>query len=387
MEKIVRIIAREILDSRGDPTVEVELETENSIRSIASAPSGASVGSNEAVELRDNDQNRYSGLGVTKAIESIRNTIGPALTGFDVEDQRGVDETMASLDGTTHKSKLGANAILAVSLAACKAGAVSKKIPLYQHIAQLAGNNQPTLPTPMFNFIEGAKHADNNLAIQEFLVLTKADTFKERLRIGSELFHNLKKIIKNRGLDVAVGHEGGFAPNLSGDEEALKLLVESGAQELGLDMAGVTPNGLTLDYIISNYPMATIEDPIEETNWEEWAQVTEKFASSHLIIGDDIFCTNTDRLKQGIEKKTANAVIVKPNQVGTVSQTLDFVALAKQNNYQLVASHRSGETEDTFISDFAVGIGAQYAKFGAPSRGERVAKYNRLLRIEEEIIG
>jgi len=387
VEKIVRIKAREILDSRGDPTVEVELETENGIKSIASAPSGASVGSNEAVELRDNDQNRYSGLGVTKALDSIKNTIAPALIGFDVEDQRGVDETMISLDGTTHKSKLGANAILAVSIASCKAGAISKKLPLYSYIAQLSSNNQPTLPIPMFNFIEGAKHADNNLAIQEFLVISKADTFKERLRLGSELFHNLRKIIKNRGLDVAVGHEGGFAPNLSGDEEALKLLVECGAKELGLDMAGVTPNGLTLDYIISNFPMSTIEDPIEETNWEEWTQVTQKYASSHLIIGDDIFCTNVDRLKEGIEKKAANAVIVKPNQVGTVSQTFDFVALAKQNNYQLVTSHRSGETEDTFISDFAVGIGANYAKFGAPSRGERVAKYNRLLRIEEELIG
>lgn len=387
MEKIIKIKAREVLDSRGDPTVEVELESESGIKTIASAPSGASVGSNEAVELRDNDQSRYSGMGVLKAIDSVNNSIAPALIGFDLEDQAGVDETMVGLDGTEHKSKLGANAILAVSIASCKAGAIAKKLPLYRYIRELSGTSEISLPIPMFNFIEGAKHADNNLAIQEFLVLTKADTFKERLRRGSELFHNLKKIIKNRGLDVAVGHEGGFAPNLSGDEDALKLLVECGAQELGLDLAGVMPNELTLDYIVKNYPLLTIEDPVEETNWEEWANATASYGSDHLIIGDDIFCSSAARLKEGIEKKVANAVIVKPNQIGTVTQTVEFVQLARENNYQLVASHRSGETEDTFISDFAVGIGAQYAKFGAPSRGERVAKYNRLLRIEEEIIG
>lgn len=383
MEKIVKIFAREVIDSRGDPTLEVELETENHIHTIASAPSGASVGSNEALELRDKDPNRYNGLGVLKAIESVQNVLAPALIGFDVEDQKGLDETMISLDGTAHKSNLGANAILSISIAACKAGAMSKKIPLYQHIGQQSGVAEFKMPLPMFNFIEGAKHADNNLAIQEFLVITDGETFKERVRQGSELFHNLKKIIKNRGLDIAVGHEGGFAPELPGDEDALKLIVESGAKRIGLDLAGVVPENLKLDYIVANYPVNTLEDPAEESDWEEWSSVTSQFSDKALIIGDDVFCTNTERLQEGINRKVANAVIVKPNQIGTVSETIAFANMAKQNNYQLVASHRSGETEDTFIADFAVGIGAQYAKFGAPSRGERVAKYNRLLRIEE----
>lgn len=385
MEKIIKIFAREILDSRGDPTVEVELETESSIHTIASAPSGASVGTNEALELRDADTNRYSGMGVLKAVKSVNETIAPALVGFDVEDQQGLDETMISLDGSAHKSNLGANAILAVSVAACKAGAQAKKIPLYKHIGELSGTGEMKLPLPMFNFIEGAKHADNNLKIQEFLVITEDETFAERLRHGSELFHNLKTIIKNRGLDIAVGHEGGFAPNLPGDEDALKLLVESGAKRIGLDFAGVIPENLTVDYITTNYPVNTLEDPVEETNWEEWSSVTANMGQKALVIGDDIFCTNVERLNEGFEKKVANAVIVKPNQIGTVTEAINFANLAKKNNYKLVASHRSGETEDTFIADFAVGIGADYAKLGAPSRGERVAKYNRLLRIEENI--
>jgi len=387
VEKIVKIFAREVIDSRGDPTLEVELETENHIHTIASAPSGASVGSNEALELRDKDPNRYNGLGVLKAIESVHKTLAPALVGFDVEDQKGLDETMNSLDATPHKSNLGANAILSISIAACKAGALSKKIPLYQHIGQQAGVSDFKMPLPMFNFIEGAKHADNNLAIQEFLVITENETFRERVRHGSELFHNLKKIIKNRGLNIAVGHEGGFAPDLPSDEDALKLIVESGAKRMGLDFAGVVPENLKLDYIVANYPVNTLEDPVEESNWDEWASVTAQFGPKSLVIGDDVFCTSVDRLQEGINKKVANAVIVKPNQIGTITETIAFVNLAKQSNYQLVTSHRSGETEDTFIADFAVGIGAQYAKFGAPSRGERVAKYNRLLRIEEGLSG
>lgn len=385
MEKIIKIVAREILDSRGDPTVEVELETENGIKTIASAPSGASVGTNEALELRDSDPNRYSGSGVLKAMSSITDKLAPALVGYDCEDQKGLDDTMISLDGSPHKSNLGANAILPISVAACKAAAQAKRLPLYKHIAELAGNSEIKMPLPMFNFIEGAKHADNNLKIQEFLVITESDTFKERLRTGSELFHNLKTIIKNRGLDIAVGHEGGFAPNLSGDEDALKLLVEAGAKRMGLDFAGVVPENLNVEYITTNYPVNTLEDPVDESNWEEWANVTATLGQKALIIGDDIFCTNVDRLKEGFEKKVGNAVIVKPNQIGSISEAIAFANLAKQNNYQLVASHRSGETEDTFIADFAIGIGAQYAKFGAPSRGERVAKYNRLLRIEESL--
>lgn len=387
MEKIVKIIAREVLDSRGDPTVEVELETENHIATIASAPSGASVGSNEALELRDKDPGRYNGMGVLKAIEAISQKIAPALIGFDVEDQKGLDETMISLDGSPHKSNLGANSILGISVAACKAAAIKKKVPLYRHIADLSGTTEIKLPIPMFNFIEGAKHADNNLTIQEFLVITEDGKFADRVRTGSELFHNLSKIIKNRGLDVAVGHEGGFAPNLPGDEDALKLLVEAGAKRIGLDFAGVVPENLQLDYIITNYPVYTLEDPVEESNWDEWTNMTAKYTTDHLIIGDDIFCSSEARLKEGIEKKAGNAVIVKPNQIGTITETINFVNLAKKSNYQLVASHRSGETEDSFIADFAVGIGANYAKFGAPSRGERVAKYNRLMRIEEGLNG
>ena len=387
MEKIVKIIAREVLDSRGDPTVEVELETENHIATIASAPSGASVGSNEALELRDKDPGRYNGMGVLKAIEAISQKIAPALIGFDVEDQKGLDETMISLDGSPHKSNLGANSILGISVAACKAAAIKKKVPLYRHIADLSGTTEIKLPIPMFNFIEGAKHADNNLTIQEFLVITEDGKFADRVRTGSELFHNLSKIIKNRGLDVAVGHEGGFAPNLPGDEDALKLLVEAGAKRIGLDFAGIVPENLQLDYIITNYPVYTLEDPVEESNWDEWTNMTAKYTTDHLIIGDDIFCSSEARLKEGIEKKAGNAVIVKPNQIGTITETINFVNLAKKSNYQLVASHRSGETEDSFIADFAVGIGANYAKFGAPSRGERVAKYNRLMRIEEGLNG
>lgn len=385
MENITSVKAREILDSRGEPTVEVEIETQNHIKTIASVPSGASVGSHEVIELRDADQGRYQGLGVLKAIENIKNTIAPAVTGLDVNDLKTIDKTMIDLDGTAHKSKLGANAILAVSMAAAKAGAISQSIPLYQFIANLASNTSFKMPLPMFNFIEGAKHADNNLQIQEFLAIPEKESMAENMRYGSEIFHNLKKILKDRNLGIAVGHEGGFAPSLPSDEDAIKLIQEAGQIRMGLDLAGIVPNNINLEELVSKYPIVALEDPAEEDDFDSWTNLVSKISSKSLIIGDDLLATNKDRLKEAIEKKSVTAVIVKPNQIGTVTEAIDFVKDAKAANLRIVASHRSGETEDSFIADFAVGVGAQFAKFGAPSRGERVSKYNRLLRIEEEL--
>lgn len=384
MEKIIAIKAREILDSRGDPTVEVELETENHIKTIASVPSGASVGSYEAIELRDNDVSRYNGFGVLSAITNIKNVIAPAIIGMDIENQEMVDKTLIDLDGTPHKSKLGANAILAVSMACCKATAIKMQIPLFQYIAKISGIS-PKLPKPLFNFIEGAKHADNNLVIQEFLVIGDKDSFKQNYQEASEAFHRLKDILKERGLTIAVGHEGGFAPNLPSDEDALRLLKESSPNKIGLDMAGVVPKTLTIDKIVTQYPVYILEDPAEEDDISAWAEITKTYGQNVLIVGDDVFSTNTQRFTEGVEKGVANAVIVKPNQIGTVSEAIQFAKLAKEKGYKTIVSHRSGETEDTFISDFAVGIGSDFAKLGAPSRGERVSKYNRLLRIEEMI--
>lgn len=385
MSTISKITPREILDSRGDPTVEVELELENGTKSIASVPSGASVGSFEVIELRDADEKRYEGKGVLKAIESINKTIAPAITGQEVIQQAEIDKTLNDLDGTEHKSKLGANAILAVSLAVCKAAATDKKIPLYQYISELSGYKATFMPRPMFNFIEGAKHADNNLEIQEFMVIPLGKTFGENYQIASEQFHILKKNLKDRKLGVAVGHEGGFAPNLENDEQALQLLSELSNIKIALDMAGVIPKGMSIDDILVKYPIVSIEDPFGEDDWQNWLELVGKYTNNILIVGDDLLATNKKRLEEAIAKKAVNAVIVKPNQVGTVTEAIEFVKLAKSNNFKLVVSHRSGETEDTFISDFAVGVAAEYLKFGAPSRGERVCKYNRLLRIEERL--
>jgi len=385
MDNIISIKAREILDSRGDPTVEVELETQNHVKVIASVPSGASVGSYEVIELRDNDQERFGGMGVLKAIENIKNTIAPAVTGQDVTNQKSIDDTLNQLDGTPHKSNLGANAILAVSLAVAKAGAQAKQMPLYKHIAEIAQNPNMKIPLIMFNFIEGAKHADNNLQIQEFLAIPEKGSFSENYRHASEVFHKLKKILQDRNLGVAVGHEGGFAPSLPSDEDALKLIQEAGKIRMALDLAGVVPNGMNLDEMLSKYPIVSMEDPIGEDDWEGWVALTAKISDKCLVVGDDILATNKDRLKEAIEKKAVTAVIVKPNQIGTVTEAIEFTKMAKEAGLRTVVSHRSGETEDTFIADFAVGVGADFAKIGAPSRGERVAKYNRLLRIEEEL--
>ncbi|MDH4358547.1 MAG: enolase [Candidatus Berkelbacteria bacterium] len=385
MQKIIKIVAREILDSRGDPTVEVELETDGHIRTISSVPSGASIGSYEAVEVRDKDPQRFGGMGVLKAVENIKNTLGPSLVGVDVTNQKSIDETLAGLDGTPHKSKMGANALLAISMAACRAGAISKGIPLYRYIQGLSETKEAKIPLPMFNFIEGAKHADNNLIIQEFLVVPEKEIFFDNYRLASELFHNLKKILKNRGLGSAVGHEGGFAPSLPSDEDALRLLQETGQLKIALDFAGAVPNELPLEKIASSYPVISFEDPVAEDDLEAWADVTKTYGNRILIVGDDVFSSSVSRFQEGVAKNIANAAIVKPNQIGTITEVIDFVKLAKSSNYKLVVSHRSGETEDSFISDFAVGIAADYAKLGAPSRGERVSKYNRLVRIEEEL--
>jgi len=385
MSTISKIRPREILDSRGDPTVEVELELENGVRSVASVPSGASVGSYEVVELRDGDEKRYGGKGVLKAIEAINKNISPALIGQDASDQAGLDKTLADLDGTEHKSKLGANAILALSLAICKASALDKKVPLYQYISEFSGYKAMFMPRPMFNFIEGAKHADNNLEIQEFMVIPLGKTFKENYQIASEQFHVLKKTLKDRKLGIAVGHEGGFAPDLENDEQALQLLTELSNVKIGLDMAGVVPKGMSVDDILVKYPIISLEDPTGEDDWQNWVELTRKYTKNILIVGDDLLATNRKRLEEAIAKQAVNAVIVKPNQIGTVTEAIEFTKLAKSNNLKIVVSHRSGETEDTFISDFAVGVAAEYVKFGAPSRGERVCKYNRLLRIEERL--
>ena len=385
MSTISKITPREVLDSRGDPTVEVELELENGTKSIASVPSGASVGSYEVFELRDGDEKRYEGKGVLKAIGAINDNISPAIIGQDTSDQAGLDKTLGELDGTEHKSKLGANSILAVSLAICKAAALDKKIPLYQYISELSGYKAMFMPRPMFNFIEGAKHADNNLEIQEFMVIPLGKTFKDNYQIASEQFHALKKVLKERKLGIAVGHEGGFAPNLEGDEQALQLLAELSNVRIGLDMAGVVPKGMSVDDILVKYPIISLEDPSGEDDWNNWVELTKKYAKNILVVGDDLLATNKKRLEEAIAKQAVNAVIVKPNQIGTVTEAIEFTKLAKSNIFKTVVSHRSGETEDTFISDFAVGVAAEYVKFGAPSRGERVCKYNRLLRIEERL--
>lgn len=382
MANISNIHAREILDSRGDPTVEVEIELDSGIRAIASVPSGASVGSFEVVELRDGDESRYGGKGVLKAIESVTKTIAPALIGQDAGKQAEIDGTLNDLDGSEHKTKLGANAILAVSLALCKAAAAERKLQIYEYISELSGFKATFMPRPMFNFIEGAKHADNNLEIQEFMVIPMKNTFKENYRVASEQFHKLQGMLKDRKLGAAVGHEGGFAPNLESDEQALQFLSELKDVKIGLDMAGVIPKGMAIDDILVKYPIVTLEDPYGEDDWNSWTELMKKYSKNILVIGDDLLATNKKRLEEGIAKASINAVIVKPNQIGTVTEAIEFCKLAKSNNLRLVVSHRSGETEDSFISDFAVGVAAEYAKLGAPSRGERVSKYNRLLRIE-----
>lgn len=399
MDKIKSIEAREILDSRGNPTVEVVLRTER-VTVISSVPSGASVGSYEAVELRDGGD-RYRGQGVLKAVNNVNEIIAPALRDKDILDQKGIDDFMIKLDGTENKSRLGANAILPVSMAVCRAGAASIDTPLYKYISRL-GNFNIGLPKPLFNIINGGAHAGNALAFQEFMILPSGKSFEERLRRASEKYHALKGKLQDNYSRLAtnVGDEGGFAPPIGNPEEALDLISETA--EIALDVAAdgfFKKDGYDagfrffskkelLDYylnLIEKYPLISIEDPFAEDEWESWRELTSKVPSGFLIVGDDLLATNLERIRRAGESGACNAMILKLNQVGTVSEGIEAAKLARGFEWKIIVSHRSGETTDDFIADFSVGIGSDYIKSGAPARGERVAKYNRLLQIEKEL--
>ncbi len=409
---IVDILAREIMDSRGNPTVEVDVLLEDGTLGRAAVPSGASTGAYEAVELRDGDSTRYLGKGVLKAVENVNEIITPEIVGMDALDQIGVDQAMLELDGTPNKAKLGANAILGVSMAVAKAAAAASGLTLYQY---LGGANAKELPVPMMNILNGGKHADNNVDVQEFMVLpVGAESFAEALRMGSEIYHSLKKVLAGRKLATAVGDEGGFAPNLASNEEALKVIIEAiekagykpGEQVmLGLDVAATelfkedgnyhlegegvvkTPAEMVEYYsqLVDKYPIISIEDGMSEDDWDGWKLLTERLGSKIQLVGDDLFVTNVERLSQGIASRTANSILVKVNQIGTLTETFDTIEMAKRAGYTCVISHRSGETEDATIADIAVAVNAGQIKTGAPARTDRVAKYNQLLRIEEQL--
>ena len=415
MSKIVDIKAFEVLDSRGNPTVMAEVILENGAVGSACAPSGASTGSREALELRDGDKSRYMGKGVLKAVDNINSTIKGLLVGMDALNQRALDDAMLKADGTDNKSVLGANAILAVSLAAAKAAAIAKNVPLYAHIADLNGTpGKYSMPVPMMNIINGGEHADNNVDIQEFMVQpVGAKTFAEALRMGAEIFHNLKKILHDKGLNTAVGDEGGFAPNLPSNEEALKVIaeaVEKAGYKLGdnvtlaldcaasefykdgkYDLAGEGKMFSSTEFsdyladLANKYPIISIEDGKDESDWDGWADLTNKIGNKVQLVGDDLFVTNTKILKEGIDKKIANSILIKFNQIGSLSETLDAIKMAQDAGYTAVISHRSGETEDTTIADLAVATAAGQIKTGSLCRSDRVSKYNRLLRIEAEL--
>ncbi|WP_422475065.1 phosphopyruvate hydratase [Endozoicomonas sp. ALB032] len=415
MAKIVEIKGREIMDSRGNPTVEADVILESGAMGRAAAPSGASTGSREALELRDGDKSRYLGKGVLKAVGNINGPIREALLGCDAADQRGLDAAMIELDGTENKSVLGANAILAVSLAAAKAAAADKKIPLYQHIADLNGTSgQFTMPVPMMNILNGGEHADNNVDIQEFMIQpVAARTFAEGLRMGAEVFHALKKVLSAKGLNTAVGDEGGFAPNLASNADALAVIkeaVEAAGYKLGTDitlamdcaasefyvdgqynMKGegkIFSSNEFSDYLANlceEYPIISIEDGLDESDWDGFKYQTEILGDKIQIVGDDLFVTNTRILKEGIEKGIANSILIKFNQIGSLTETLEAIKMAKDAGYTAVISHRSGETEDATIADLAVGTAAGQIKTGSLCRSDRISKYNQLLRIEEEL--
>ena len=412
---IEKVKALEILDSRGNPTVQVEVETEGGFIGVASVPSGASTGSFEAVELKDGDKNRYKGKGVQKAVENVNRKISKEIIGMNVYEQKNIDETMIKLDDTPNKSNLGANAILGVSLAVAKAAAESLGMDLYEYIG---GKQAKDLPVPMMNILNGGKHSDNNISIQEFMIMPIGDiTFAERLRRGAEIYHTLKSVLKEKGFSVGVGDEGGFAPDLENEEQALDVIIEAIKKAgyepkkdivLALDIASTemydeakkigesgyyfwkTKHMKTKDEMVeylvelcNKYPIASIEDGLAEEDWDTWKVLTEKLGDKIQLVGDDLFVTNMQRLSRGIEKNVANAILIKPNQIGTLTETLDTIELAKKHGYRTVISHRSGETEDTTIADIAVATNAGQIKTGAPCRTDRVAKYNRLLRIEE----
>lgn len=409
MTTIEQIIGREILDSRGNPTVEVDVVLADGSVGSAAVPSGASTGAFEAVELRDNDASRYLGRGVLQAVENVNSVIAPELVGYDARDQVAIDKLMCELDGTPNKAKLGANAILGVSLAVAKAAAVSSGLPLYQY---LGGVNAKTLPVPMMNILNGGKHADNNVDIQEFMIMpVGAPSFSEALRWGAQVFHSLKKVLQKQGLNTAVGDEGGFAPNLQSNRQALDVIVDAiqaaGFEPgkdvaLALDVAStemfkdgvyvLEGEGVKKDTdemiafyedFVAKYPIVSIEDPLSEDEWDGWQKLTAKLGGKVQLVGDDLFVTNVQRLSKGIDLHVANAILVKVNQIGSLTETLDAIEMAKRAGYTAIISHRSGETEDTTIADIAVATNAGQIKTGAPSRTDRVAKYNQLLRIEE----
>jgi enolase len=409
---IIDVCAREVLDSRGNPTVEAEVTLGDGVMGRAIVPSGASTGEHEAVELRDGDKERYLGKGVLQAVENVNSEIAEALDDFDVVDQRGLDQALIDLDGTANKGRLGANAILAVSMAAARAAAESYAVPLYRYLGGAGAN---TLPTPMMNILNGGAHADNNVDFQEFMVMpVGAESFSEALRWGVEVFHTLKGVLKKRGYNTAVGDEGGFAPSVKSNVEAIEVVLEA------IQQAGYKPGeqiAIALDpaasefyqdgkYVfkksdksakssdemvqfwakwVKDYPIISLEDGLAENDWAGWKNLTQAIGQKIQLVGDDIFVTNTEFLRKGIETGVANSILIKVNQIGTVSETLDAIDLARRNGYTSIISHRSGETEDTFIADLAVATGAGQIKTGSASRTDRIAKYNQLLRIEEEL--
>ena len=414
---IENVEGMQILDSRGNPTVQVKVTLESGAEGVAMVPSGASTGSFEAVELRDGDMQNFNGLGVGKAVENVNKKIAKTIIGENVFEQKYIDDQMIKLDGTTNKSKLGANAILGVSLAIARAGANSLQMPLYQYIG---GINSYKMPLPMMNILNGGKHANNNLNIQEFMIVPAgADSFKEMLQMCVEVYKVLKEVLKKRGLVTSVGDEGGFAPDLENDEEAIELILEAIGKagfkdgkdfKLALDVAStemhesakkINKEGYyfwktdiyktkaeMIDYIIdlaSKYPIMSIEDGLAEEDWKSWKELTKRIGDKIQLVGDDLFVTNPKRLQKGIDEEVANAILIKPNQIGTLTETLETMNLAKENGYNTVISHRSGETEDTFIADLAVALNAGQIKTGAPCRTDRVCKYNRLLNIENEM--
>ncbi len=419
MSKIVKVIGREIIDSRGNPTVEAEVHLEGGFVGLAAAPSGASTGSREALELRDGDKSRFLGKGVTKAVAAVNGPLAQAILGKDAKDQAAIDQVMIDLDGTDNKSNFGANAILAVSLANAKAAAASKGQPLYEHIAELNGTpGKFSMPLPMMNIINGGEHADNNVDIQEFMIQpVGAKTVKEAIRIGSEVFHHLAKVLKGKGLNTAVGDEGGYAPNLGSNAEALAVIAEAvknagyvlgkdvtlamdcaasefynketGNYELKGEGKTFTSQEFThyLEGLTKEYPIVSIEDGLDESDWDGFAYQTKVLGDKIQLVGDDLFVTNTKILKEGIEKGIANSILIKFNQIGSLSETLAAIKMAKDAGYTAVISHRSGETEDATIADLAVGTAAGQIKTGSMSRSDRVAKYNQLIRIEEALAG
>ncbi|GKT03385.1 phosphopyruvate hydratase [Furfurilactobacillus sp. WILCCON 0119] len=413
MSIITDIYAREVLDSRGNPTVEVELYTESGAMGRGIVPSGASTGEHEAVELRDGDKSRYQGKGVTKAVDNVNNLIAKEIVGYDVTDQIAIDQAMIKLDGTPNKGKLGANAILGVSLAAARAAADELEVPLYNY---LGGFNGHVLPTPMMNVINGGKHANNKVDFQEFMIMpVGAPTIKEAVRYGSETFHALKSILNDRGYSTAVGDEGGFAPDLKNNEEPFEILVEAiktagyvpgkdiaiafdcaasefyNTETKKYDLVGdgksYTAAEFTdlLESIVDKYPVVSIEDPLDENEWEDWATLTERLGKKVQLVGDDLFVTNTDYLAKGIKMGVSNSILIKLNQIGTLTETVAAIEMAKEAGYTAIVSHRSGETEDTTIADLVVATNAGQIKTGSLSRSERIAKYNQLMRIEDQL--